>query len=62
MTWLTWLVLAALVAAVAAITGAQPQGARPVARTRMMGAARLALVALALVMLYAAFRSQAGGS
>ena len=61
MTWLLWLTLAVVVAALAAITGIQPKDTRPVARTRLMGAARLVLVALVLIFAYFAFRTRAGG-
>jgi hypothetical protein len=43
MTWLTWLVLAVVVTAVAALTGVKPKGTRHVARTRLMGVARVVL-------------------
>jgi hypothetical protein len=61
MTWLTWLILALVVAVFAGLTGAQPKGARPVARTRLMGIARVILVVVALVLAYAAFRARTGG-
>ena len=49
MTWLTWLTIAVLIAAVAAITGLKPKGTKPVARTQLMGVARVVLFLLALV-------------
>jgi len=58
MTWLTWLTIAVLIAAVAAITGLKPKGTRPVARTQLMGVARVVLVLLALVVAYFAFASR----
>lgn len=61
MTWLAWLAIAVVVAAVAAVTGIQPKGARPVARTGLMGVARFVLLALALVFAYLAFRSRSVG-
>jgi hypothetical protein len=60
MTWLVWLMLAVIIAAVAGVSGLQPKGARPVASTRLMGMARLVLVALALFFAYIAFRSRGG--
>jgi hypothetical protein len=60
MTWLVWLMLAVIIAAVAGLTGLQPKGARPVGPTRLMGMARLMLVALALLFGYIAFRARAG--
>ena len=61
MTWLAWLGLAVIITALAAITGIKPKGTRHVARTRMMGAARLALLALVLIFAYMAFRARSGG-
>ena len=61
MSWLGWLALAVVVAADAAVTGLQPKGARPVARTGLMGMARLALLALVLIFAYLAFRARSGG-
>jgi hypothetical protein len=61
MSWLTWLGLAVLLTAVAAITGIKPKGTRHVAHTRLMGAARLALLALVIIFAYLAFRARAGG-
>ena len=60
MSWLTWLVLAVIIAAVAAVTGIKPKGTRPVARTRLMGVARLALLAFAIILAYIAFRARSG--
>jgi hypothetical protein len=61
MTWLAWLAVAVIIAAVAAVTGIQPKGTRPVARTHMMGAARVALLIIALIFAYLAFRGRTGG-
>ena len=61
MSWLAWLGLAVLITAVAAITGIKPKGTRHVARTSLMGAARLVLVALVIVFAYLAFRARSGG-
>ena len=49
MTWLTWLTIALLVATFAALTGIKPNDSRPVAHTRLMGMARLVLVAAVLI-------------
>ena len=57
MTWLGWLAVAVLLAAVAAITGAQPKGARPVAGTHLMGAARFVLLLFIAICAYFAFRA-----
>ena len=57
MTWVGWLGLAVLLTAIAAVTGIKPQGTRHVSHTRLMGGARLALFALALLLAYLAFRA-----
>ena len=59
MTTLGWLALAVLIAVVAAVTGIKPKGTRHVARTRLMGMARLALLAVVIIIVYVAFRSRA---
>ena len=61
MNWLVWLGLAVIIAAVAAVTGIKPQGTRPVSHSRMMGMARLALLAIVIILVYVAFRARAGG-
>ena len=60
MNWLLWLTLAVIVAGVAAVTAIQPKGTRPVGHTRMMGMARLALVAFAIILAYAAYLARSG--
>ena len=60
MSWLFWLMLAVIIAALASVGGLQPKGTRPVARTHLMGIARLVLLALALLFAYIAFRARAG--
>ena len=60
MNWLAVLVMVVLVAAVAAVTGIKPKGTRHVARTRLMGGARLALLALIILLAYFAFRARSG--
>jgi hypothetical protein len=61
MSWLAWLGLAVIITAVAAITGIKPKGTRHVANTRLMGMARLALLAVVIIFAYLAFRSRSGG-
>jgi hypothetical protein len=61
MSWLLWLGLAVLITAVAAVTGIKPKGTRHVAHTRLMGAARLALLALVIIFAYLAFRTRSCG-
>jgi hypothetical protein len=60
MNWFAWLGLAVVIAAFAAVTGIKPRGTRHVAHTRMMGMARLALVAVVIVFAYLAFRARSG--
>ena len=61
MSWLAWLGLVVFIAAVAAVTGIKPKGTRHVARTHLMGVARLALLALVIIFAYLAFRARSGG-
>jgi len=60
MNWLIWLTLAVIIAGVAAVTAIQPTGTRPVGHTRMMGMARLALAAFAIILAYAAYLARSG--
>ena len=50
-----------ILTAVAAVTGIKPRGTRHVAHTRLMGVARLALLALVIIFAYLAFRARSGG-
>ena len=61
MTWLTWLGFAVVIAAIAAVTGIKPRGGRPVTGTHLMGAARVALIAIALVLGFVALRTWSAG-
>jgi hypothetical protein len=61
MGWLFWLTLAAIVVAIAAVTGFKPKDGRHVARTQLMGVARVVLVVIGLVVAYMAYRANAGG-
>jgi len=54
MSWLTLLLLAVVLVAFAAVTGLKPRGGRPVARTRLMSAARVVLLVIALLLVLAA--------
>jgi hypothetical protein len=56
MSWLFWLGLAVAVGLIAALTGVKPKGTKPVARTQMMGIARIILVLIVLALLFAAYR------
>jgi hypothetical protein len=50
-SWLFWLGLAVVIGIVAAVTGVKPRGTRPVARSRLMGIARIVLwIFVALVL------------
>ena len=55
MTWLVWLALAVIVAGIAAVTGLQPKGGRPVARTGLMQVARFVLLIIVLIFAYMAY-------
>jgi hypothetical protein len=61
MNWVGWVGLAVVVTAAAAVAGLQPENARPVARTRMMGVARFVLLGSAVILAYVAFRAYSGG-
>ena len=61
MTCLGWLGLAVIITAVAAVTGFKPKGTRHVARTRLMGVARIALLIIVAICAYLAFRARSGG-
>ena len=61
MSWLVWLGLAVLVGAIAAVTGLKPRGTRHVARTRLMGVGRFALLILIAIFAYLAYRARSGG-
>ena len=52
MTWLGWLMIAVVIAAVAAVTGIKPKGTRPVARTQLMGVARIVLLIAFVIVAY----------
>lgn len=60
MTWLTWLLLAMLIAVVAAVTGIKARGTRHVSSTRMMGAARVVLFVIVVIIAYAVYRARTG--
>ena len=60
MSWLFWLGVAVLVGVVAAVTGIKPSGTRPVARTRLMGVGRFALLILIAILLFLAYRARSG--
>lgn len=58
MTWLVWLALAVIVAGIAAVTGLQPKGGRPVARTGLMQVARFVLLIIVLIFAYMAYTAR----
>jgi hypothetical protein len=58
MNWLVLLGIAVVIVAVAAVTGIKPKGTRHVAHSRMMGMGRIALVILAVIVAYVAFRAR----
>jgi ABC-type maltose transport system permease subunit len=61
MNWLVWLGFAVVIAAIAAVTGIKPKGTRSVSHSRMMGAGRLALLAIVIILTYVVFRAHSGG-
>ena len=58
MNWLTLLGIAVVVVAIAAVTGIKPRGTRPVAHSRMMGMARIALAIFVIIIIYLAVRAR----
>jgi hypothetical protein len=58
MTWLVWLALAVIVAGIAAVTGLQPKGGRPVARTGLMSVARFVLLIIVVIFAYMAYAAR----
>ena len=54
---LFWLTLVVIIVALAAATGLKPKDGRHVARTQLMGVARVVLVVFLLVLAYIAFRA-----
>jgi hypothetical protein len=57
MTPLFWLILVVVVVAIAALTGLKPREGRHVARTQLMGVARVVLVLVLLAVGYLIYRS-----
>jgi len=54
---LFWLTLVVILVALAAITGLKPKEGRHIARTQLMGVARVVLILVVLVLAYLAYRS-----
>lgn len=61
MSWLALLGIAVVFTTIAALIGGQPDGARPVSGTRMMGAARVILFILGAIFLILAVRGYFAG-
>jgi hypothetical protein len=61
MSWLGWLGLAVIITVILAVTGIKPTGTRHVVHTSLMWMARLALLAVLIIVGYMAFRAQSGG-
>ena len=57
MSWIVWLGIAVAIGVIAALSGAKPRGTRPVARTRLMGVARVILLVVAAIAVFLASRS-----
>jgi hypothetical protein len=64
MTWTYWLGVVVVIAALSAVSGLSPVGARPVARTGLMVAARIVLIAFVVIVLalFLARRARGGPS
>jgi heme/copper-type cytochrome/quinol oxidase subunit 4 len=60
MNWIIWLGIAVVITAIAAVTGMKAKGTRPVAHTRMMGMARIALFVIVAIFLYMAYQAKTG--
>jgi heme/copper-type cytochrome/quinol oxidase subunit 4 len=58
MTWYIWLMLAVLITGIAAVTGIKPKGTRHVARTSMMGVARVVLLFIVAIFMYMAYQAR----
>lgn len=61
MSWIELLLAAVVVAVVAALTGIKPRGTRPVARSRLMTAARIVLLLIAVGLAALAIAGAVGG-
>jgi hypothetical protein len=59
MSWVFWLAVAVVIAAAAAVTGMKPAGTRPVARTSLMAAARIALIVFVVIVIALFFSRRA---
>lgn len=59
--WIVGVIGVLLLVVIVATTGVQPAGTRPVARTRLMGVARIVLALVVLVLIYLAMRGQSAG-
>lgn len=60
MSWLFYFALAVIVTGFAAVTGIKARKTRHVARTQLMGVARMALWAIAVICVVLAVRSYTG--
>jgi hypothetical protein len=61
MSWGFWLTAAVLVSVLFSLFGVKPRGARPVAGSKLMLFARIALVILIVLLFYFWLRGRAGG-
>jgi hypothetical protein len=61
MSWGFWLTVAVVVSVLFATLGLRPRGARPVANSRMMTAARIVLLIVVAVLFYLFLRTRSGG-
>ncbi|MDZ4805885.1 MAG: hypothetical protein SGI90_13580 [Candidatus Eisenbacteria bacterium] len=61
MIWMMILGIVVLITAFAAVTGIKPKGSQPLARTRLIGVARLVLLFAVILLAYLAYRARSGG-
>jgi hypothetical protein len=61
MSWFAWFALAVVIMGFAAVTGMKAKGTRHVARTHLMGAARVVLVVIVVAVAYLVFRAYSAG-
>ena len=58
MTWFAWLAIAVVITALAAVTGIKPRGTRHVARTSLMGVARVVLIFVLAIVVYMVYHAR----
>ena len=61
MSWGFWLTVAVVVSVLFSVFGLRPRGARPVANSRMMNAARVVLLIVVVILFYLYLKTRSGG-